>query len=455
LLENSLVVFNRWLVLGTEIMVIGELGGRTPFWFLKGNIKVLVICKVIWSFSTSIVYPFFSLYILALGGTPTQIGLINSLGVLASMALYPVGGYIADRMGRVKLVGYATLLYSLSHILFIFARDWKAVALGQFLSHIFLFYSPALNALRADSLPPGVRGRGFATMMAVPSAIRIVAPYVGGWIIESYGGGDLGMVRAIRLFWGVNLFAGILVATIRLRFLKETLKEDEVGNKLSLRELPFIIKESYKSIIESLRWMDASLRGIVVIEVIASLFVSMSSPFWIVYAKQVIGLTPYDWGTVLLVAGLLGIVLAIPLGSMVDIFGPRALILFALAFSPPTIFLYLYAEGFLGVLAILCIMSIINDILVPAFSTLIANIIPRSRRGRLYSLIGERGIMLSFGNFWGGGFLLFPAAAFGSLIGGFVYDINKTYPWIILSIASLAIFFLTNRYIKEPANAQS
>ena len=140
---------------------------RTMFWFVQGNVKILMFCRVIWSASTSIVYPFFSLYILALGGTSTEIGLINALGIIAGMILYPVGGYIADKAGRVKLIGYSTFVYTFAHLFFVVANDWRIIALGQFMSQLLLFYMPAMNALEADSLPPGVRGRGFAIMMAV------------------------------------------------------------------------------------------------------------------------------------------------------------------------------------------------------------------------------------------------------------------------------------------------
>jgi MFS family permease len=436
-------------------MAVIEQRGRSPFWFITGNIRVLVVCRLLWSFSTSIVYPYFSLYILALGGTPTQVGLINSLGIIAGMFLYPVGGYVADKMGRVKLVGFTTYAYAISHIPFIFAKDWRTLAVGQFFSQLFLFYSPAMNALQADSLPPGVRGRGFATIMAIPSSIRIIAPYIGGWLITAYGGDDAALIQAIRLCWGVAFLTGLLVATIRLKYLKETIPEDEITEKLTLRDLPRIVKESYRSIFESIRWMDSPLRSIVIIEMVSALFVAMSAPFWVVYAKQVVSLSVYQWGVVLPIAGLLGIILAFPLGSLVDRWGPRRMILVAMAMAPPAIFLYLYSGGFYGVLAILCVMTIINGMMMPAFSTLIANIIPRSRRGRLYSLLGERGVMFSFGNFWGGGFLLFPAAALGSYIGGHVYELNPSYPWIILSASALGSLALALRYIREPENAHS
>jgi MFS family permease len=436
-------------------MVVSEQRGRSPLWFLTGNIRVLVICRVLWSFSTSIVYPFFSLYILALGGTPAQVGIINALGIIAGMFLYPVGGYIADKMGRVKLVGFSTYVYALSHLFFVFANNWRVVALGQFFSNLFLFYTPAMNALQADSLPPDVRGRGFATIMAIPGSIRIIAPYVGGWIIASYGGGDIGMIRAVRLSWAVAFLVGLLVATIRLKFLKETIADDEVTDRISLKELPRIIKESYENIFESIRWMDSSLRGIVITEIVSSFFVAMTAPFWVVYAKQVIGLEPVQWGTILLFSGALGIIMAFPLGSLVDRVGPRRMILLAMGLAPIVIYSYLLSGGFYGVATILCTMSLINGVLMPAFSTIIANMIPRKRRGRLYSLLGERGVMFSYGNFWGGGFLLFPAAAVGSFIGGHVYEINQTWLWIILPLAILFNFLLAVRYIIEPERAET
>jgi len=78
------------------------------------------------------------------------------------MFLYPVGGFLADKTGRVKLIGYSTGFYAIAHIFFVVAPTWQWLAVGQFLSQFLLFYVPAMNALSSDSLPPNVRGKGFA-----------------------------------------------------------------------------------------------------------------------------------------------------------------------------------------------------------------------------------------------------------------------------------------------------
>ena len=432
---------------------------RSMFWFVQGNVKILMLCRVLWSASTSIIYPFFSLYILALGGTATEVGLINALGIRAGMILYPVGGYIADKAGRVKLIGYSTFVYTFAHLFFVVANDWRIIALGQFMSQLLLFYMPAMNALEADSLPPGVRGRGFAIMMAVPGAVRVVAPVVGGYVIEWFKvssglTSDQAIVRAVRICWTVAFVTGLFVAWLRLRYLKETVSEDDGEERFSFRQIPKMIVPAYRSIMDSIKWMTPSLRVIVAIEMFASFFIAMSAPFYVVYAKQVIGLVESQWGLIMFVSGLVAILAAFPLGSATDRVGPRRMILVGMFMAPLIVFGYQYAGGFIGVAAVLVGISLCNSMMMPAFSTIIANIIPRSRRGRLYSLIGERGITISFGNFWGGGFLLFPPAAVGAYVGGWVYKIDPNLPWIITGAAVLVCAALVYLFVHEPEEAQ-
>jgi MFS family permease len=414
-----------------------------------------MVCRVLWSFSTSIVYPFFSLYILALNGSNTEIGLINSLGIVAGMILYPIGGYIADRAGRVKLIGYSTILYTFTFIFFLIANDWRLVAIGQFTSQLLLFYMPAMNALETDSLPPIVRGKGYAMIMAVPSAVRIIAPVVGGYIIDWFQetsglSPNASLIYAVRVCWGAAFITGLVVAWLRMKYLKETITADEAEEKFRFINIPKMIIPAYQSIIESIKWMTPSLRVIVLIEMFTSFFVAMSAPFYVVFATQIIGLNEVQWGLIMFLSGLLGIIVALPFGSMVDKVGPKKMILAGMFLVPTIIWVYQYVGGFIGATLVLCGIVIGNNMMVPAFSTIIANIIPRNRRGRLYSLLGERGISINFGNFWGGGFLIFPPAALGAFFGGWVYNLNPNYPWIITSLAMVISAVLVLLFVEEP-----
>jgi MFS family permease len=428
------------------------------FWFIQGNIRILIICRLLWSLSTSIVYPYFSYYIIALGGAKQDIGFISSIGILAGMFLYPVGGFLADKSGRVKLIGYSTVLYAFAHIPFIIANDWKTLAVGQFFSQLLLFYMPAMNALSSDSLPPGVRGKGFAVMMAVPQAIRIIAPVIGGRLIGYYQATsglseDLALIKAVKLAWTVAFATGLVVAWLRLKYLTETVEEGD-SESYSWGDTLSVLKQSYASIIDSVKWMDSSLKTIVLIEMIAAFFVAMSAPFWSVFARDIVGISVTDWGNVNLWSGIVALLFALPLGSAVDRWGPKKAVMAGMIVAPFIIFSFQYANGFWAVTAIITMIALCNKIMIPGFSTLIANMIPRERRGRLYSLLGERGVQISWGNFWGGGFLIFPPAALGAWVGGQIYSYSPTLVWQITSVAIFVCALLVQFMVKEPEKAQ-
>jgi len=63
-------------------------------------------------FSMRMAMSYFSLYVLALDGTPTEIGLVTSFRALASLFIYPIAGQLADNVGRVKMIGLSRILYS-------------------------------------------------------------------------------------------------------------------------------------------------------------------------------------------------------------------------------------------------------------------------------------------------------------------------------------------------------
>ena len=81
------------------------------------NVLVLTISRVIWSMSDTNIDNFISEYMRVLGASVPTIGLINALGSFGAMLLYPVGGYIADKSGRVRIVASSTLVYVSSFII--------------------------------------------------------------------------------------------------------------------------------------------------------------------------------------------------------------------------------------------------------------------------------------------------------------------------------------------------
>jgi len=97
---------------------------RRTFAFMRGNLLVLTLTRSSGMFARTMTFPYASLYILALGGNPEQVGLINSLSPLASLIVFPIGGYLADHRGRVGLLGWTSIAMGLVYGLYAVAPSW-------------------------------------------------------------------------------------------------------------------------------------------------------------------------------------------------------------------------------------------------------------------------------------------------------------------------------------------
>ena len=398
---------------------------------LKGNMLIILICRCIWQFSTAIPRPYLSLYVLALGGDVGTVGQVYALASIAGIFLYPVGGYIADHQGRVKLVGAATYLYGASFLLFVFAWDWTILAFASFLQNFVLFYVPALYALTADSVPKERSGTGFALLLAIPGALGIVGPYIGGYLISIYG-----LTFALRVGYAIGFIAGMAVATLRTFTLKETLLV--TSQTASFKQLPQLIKESYESFWETLKWMPKSLRSLAIMQIAKVSLVYISGPFWVLYATEVIGITPLQWGQIALISGVVRFTVAIPAGKLIDKYGAKKILVGLLALTPILSIAFLYCNSFVQALTVLSIIEIFNAFTIPAFQSMMTGLIPKERRGRVLSALG-------IGNFYvdtrgvaiGHGALLFAPGMLAFMLGGVLYGLNVTYPFIFMTAGSM------------------
>ncbi len=415
--------------------------------FMRGNVLVMTVCECVWRSTIDIIWPFLSLYVLDLGGSYETIGLIMAVGNLASLVLYPLGGYIADYQGRIKLIGYMTFAYGAGFLIPAFTDTWQWLAVGMFVQSLATFYFPARQALIADSIPPDRRGIGFAATAAIPSAFGLAAPVLGAWLIGTYG-----INRAMRGLYFSGFFIAAAVALFRLRFLKETLVNPK-ALELSLGKIPGLLSESYRSILATLREVPRKLWTLSLLVSSSVFFASLASSFWIVRASEVIGLSVQQWGTVMLVSGAVSVVLGIPAGSLVDRLSKRWVAGACLVLGALQAFLFLRCTTFTQVVVLAASTTLTNAFLNPAFQSLFADMTPRERRGRVLASIGGGGIWLMRGA-WGSGVLGKSTQTLGNFISGYVYGLDSSLPWLVLSGAFLILGILFIAFVEEPEKAE-
>jgi MFS family permease len=397
---------------------------RDALQILRGNFLILFLSWILMRFSDPLTYTYYSLFIIELGGSPYVIGLINSLSNIILALTQPFGGYVADFHGRRKIIVSMSFLLAFSNIFFILATNWIHVLIGSIISSASLIYIPALTALTADSLPPDKRGLGFSLQRMI-GIVSVASPMIAGFLVLNYG-----IVGGVKLAYIISLILYFMAALVRCR-LKETIEVNSYSS-ISASKLMFNV---FHGIVDSIRNSPNSVLRFIFVRAFISLPMHMCFPFFLVYAKYVLGLGEIEWGLLITLYNLSSFISALIVGRFIDVFGRKIPLLLSLILQAIALPIFLYSN--FNVLILLFIFwAIFDSILLVSSDAMFADITPRAFRGRIASLLSLfEYILMSIGSFFG----------------GYLYEyLSPQLPFILSMILFLASAILLNVLISEP-----
>jgi len=418
--------------------------------FMNENLSILTIRQILEMFFRRMVLSYFSLYILAVGGDKAQIGLISSLLPLAGLIMFPLAGSLTDLTGRVRLIALGGYLSALTMLLYIFAPSWEWIALGALLQGFMVFQFPPTSAILADSINPENRGVGIATMNTLAYALAIFSPYIAGIILELYGI-NLGM----RLLYTLYVSSLVISATLVLKYLRETIAIEKTDTKLNLLS---ILKEAYAGIPELIRYTPRSIKALGLLVGMGFITNGITSPFWVVYVTEEIGLSNIDWGLILLFESIFKTILTIPCGMIADRYSRTKTLFAAVFFSLASLPSLILAKTFIQVLLVRLGVGLAGALFIPSCTALMADYIPRDLRGRVMAAIGRGSLLVgATGGGTGGpgmGYIFTIPVIFASVIGGLLYSLNPIYPWLCILGATIIQLISIILFIRDPKKAE-
>ncbi len=404
---------------------------REELGFLRGNLLVLMASYMVFGFTSGLFGPFRSPYIRGLGASPFVLGLMTSAGYVILALVRVPGAFIADVYGRRKVIVVFTFGAALSYAFYVFAWDWRVILVAVVVSSLCHIYQPALEAIEADSLPPGRRGLGYSLIWVMPGVPAFLGPVVSGYLVERYG-----LVPGMRVVYAVVLVCVLAVAVIRWRYLEETAgEEDDLGR----RELAASFRESVGSIREAWMGMGGEIRYVTLVYLLMSLEFPLFQTFYSLYAYDVVGVTGLEWGLISTIGSVALILVGYPAGKIVDRIGRRRSMLLAYLLSTPTLLGFMAARGFIQMAVVNVVFQVSTAFFFPALNALRADMVPREKRGRIMGLMGT---MRSLA--------LVPAAA----VYGYLYEVNKAYPYMIgvaIEVATVAVILWL---VSEPETSE-
>lgn len=410
---------------------VEEKGFLSNFSFIRGNFLIILMGWLLVDFTREMAFTYFPLYVTALGGTATIIGLINASGVITEAFVKIPGGQLADRFRRKRLIIVMTVLASASYLLYAFAPSWHFILLGSICTSFCWIYTPGFDSIVMESLPEESRGTGYSLINLITRVSTTPSPLIAGFLFASYG-----VIGTSRIGYVLVSMAFLAASLMRWRLVEETDKP-EVTTKDVVESL-----SSGKGFAEGIGvWKEVPrmLSALLSVELLFVIPNVMFNAVMVLYLVNDLGLTEIQLSYLVSMIGVVVIILALPTGKMIDKIGRVKPLLLGYALCFVALPLFIGADFRILMLST-PIIALINIIFYSATSALWADLIPEDKRGRVN---GSRA------------FFNLIAVAGGNIAGGLVYDyISHTLPIYIFMAICPICFILTALYIKEPEKSE-
>jgi DHA1 family tetracycline resistance protein-like MFS transporter len=397
------------------------------FSFVRGNFLILLASWTLMNFASSIPDTYYSLYVLALGGTEVIIGIIGFTSFFILAFIQFPGGYLADKHGRRWLIVAMTFGVALTYVIYAIAQSWYFILVAAILQNLFLIYQPALTAMAADSIPSRRRGVGFSLQTLLNNLAGLLGPTMAGVLFVS-----VGLILTMRVGYSVAFIFFIVAAILRTK-LQETLK-DKAKRPAALEifgSYPRAVKES----VEVWRCLPKGALLLFLVSAFLQFFALMCSPFLVVYATKVLAIDGLQWAMILAIIVAMRLVSALPIGKIVDRYGRKMPLALSLLLLCPAALLFIVGD-FIRLLLFSLLFGVGNCMFGIAQQSLQADLIPREHRGKAIGCIQ---------------FATYVLSGIGQLVGGFLYRYSSPQtPFLIFSVASLSLAAIATVFIHEP-----
>ena len=387
------------------------------------NLRVVTITSLLGGFFSSMTQAVWQPFVLSLGAPMSTLGLLESLGGwrgVVTAAMQPVGGWLADRIGRKPLVagGNAAGLAAVSfYLLAALTGSWGWLVPGVILLGAWVATTPAQDSLIAESAQAGRRGTAYSVFVAAWMAPGVFAPALGGFIADRWGFPPVFLLRL-----GLEGLCLFLV----VRFLRETLCN--TGASTALGDLRGVL----------LRTMvpPRKLRGLYWAMAVDAFVWGVGSGILFGMLSETFGFTTLQLGMMSSLSSLTMALSQVPIGRLVDRFGSKPFMVLSDGLGALIVGGWLLSSSFPAFAFLHACFGVMAAAWVPAQLALFANSVPKGQRAEaLGQLAAFRGL------------IGFPAP----YIGGLLFDrFGFRAPVLANLLGALVATLLIALVVKEP-----
>ena len=276
--------------------------------------KITVIRTSLERLAYQAVFPYLSIYIIALGASVTQLGLVNSIGMIVAGIAGPLTGWFIDRTGPKNLYLLGIGLLAISYLTYGIAHSWTITIIAM--TAYWLGFSISIHSCATvcgNCLTNEDRATGMTICETVAAGLLGMAgPMLGAWLVTIYGGVNVAGIRPIFFFCLIITISTSIIVLTQLS--NKRWRIANVTKPNMLRDLYQVLDEGH----HLKRWL--------VIAAITQLPLAMVFPFSQLFAYEMKGATPFILGAMVTGSALTSIAFAIPLGRLADKIGRKKIL---------------------------------------------------------------------------------------------------------------------------------
>jgi len=415
--------------MSTKVGFLSKL--RSEFGFVTGNFAIMLTSWFFMDFFNELPGTYYPLYIKALGGTASTLGLIQAAANISQAIFQIPGGYLADRYGRKWIVFSMTAVAGLARILYVFAPTWEWILIGAIITGFTTIYLPAMNALVADSVPKEKRGMAFSLINLIMSVSTTPSPLLAGFLYL-----NMGLMNSMRFSYGLVVLAFLAAAIIRSR-LTETLDNPK---PINFNEIVSCYPQSIKESVTVWRKVPNTAFILFLVDVVMSFAIQMFMPVFILYMVEELLIPEIQLSWIMASMFITMIIFALPSGKLIDKIGKKKPILYSYILWAAAIPIFVYGD-FWRIILSMTMIGLLQVMMGSAANALTADLVPKEHRGKVN---GSRG-------FW-----TMITGSLGAVTGGWVYDnISHQTPFWLQYLFIIPILFVVILYVKEPVKQDS
>ena len=382
----------------------------------RGNLSVIAASTAIKSFGGGLINSYVALVFVELGGNAFTFGVIAALASLIGCITFLLGGLIADYYGRKRIMIIAAFYGAFSVLLFAVTKDWRLFASVYIVTTFASISGPASSATVADSLPPKKRATGIASLQVIASLPVVVAPLIGGYIMD-----EIGILDGFRLAAVFTAAFSLISALVLFIFLRETWQKPDKGKLRDCFKLP--------------QQLSSSLKGLICSYALVAFANGAVASYYLLYAIQVIGLTPLQWAPIVSAQFLITLI-KIPGARLSDNIGKRKVMIVSVLACAPCAVMFTLSGSFLQALISILLVTATGIFYSPAYEALQADLTPKATRGRIIALWRLTTSL---------------ATMPGTIAGGFLFEVvDPALPFYLFCIAEVIAALVIVRFVREP-----